>query len=107
MKSYQCPVVSNEGECEFMSPFFLLKFWASGLFCGLNSLKNFKKKKSYEFKVNPILFVLTVAARLPFVPGPKPVVILFLNYFRVVEEVLQITWDKNEAFTESDKIEKH
>lgn len=48
-----------------------------------------------------------MAAKLPFVPGPKPVVILFLNYFGVVEEVLQITWNKNEAFSGSDKIEKH
>lgn len=88
-----------------MSTLFLLNFRPGVFFCGLSSSIDFKKQvmnlKSVQF-----FFVLTVAAKLPLVSEPKAVVILFLNYFRVVKEVLQITWNKKEVFVGFDPVEK-
>lgn len=60
-----------------------------------------------NLKLVQFFYVVTVGAELPFVPGPKPLVILFINSYRVVKEVLQITWNKKAVFIGFDKVEKH
>lgn len=63
--------MSTEGECQFIHTLSLLKLWASGLLCGLSFLIGFKKKVM-NLKLVQFFFVLTVEAKLLFVPGPKP-----------------------------------